>query len=212
MQKVDGNTMLEQIQRHPLSLIQEIKKLACMHAQLLDIQSNGELNSIEIIFNYFISKSPQLDTKLIDFASNIIKELPINNCICHGDFHPGNILVQDGVYYIIDWSGVYRSDFISDIAHTYLLMTHVPDIPGQSRVQHAVISLIGSCMAKIYLKEMLKLKKFSLSDFSKWTVIMSLLRIYYGMPSEKPSRIKYLNKCSVLNEKGIDASIWYTYI
>lgn len=59
---------------------------------------------------------------------------------------------------------------------------------------------------------MLKLKKFSLSDFSKWTVIMSLLRIYYGMPSEKPSRIKYLNKCSVLNEKGIDASIWYTYI
>lgn len=212
MQKVDGNTMLEQMQRHPLKLVQEIKKLAGMHAQVLEIQTDCGLHSIKTIFNYFISKPPCLDNKLIHFASEIMKELPINNCICHGDFHPGNILVQNDACYIIDWSGAYRGDFISDIAHTYLLMTHVPEVPGQRQLQHAIIRFLGSYMAKIYLEEILKLKKFSLSDFSKWTVVMSLLRIYYGMPSERPVRINYLKKCYELNEKKIDASIWYEYL
>lgn len=212
MQKVIGNTMIEQIQQHPFKLVQEIKGFARMHAQLLNIQSNRELNSIKTIFSYFISKPPYLDNKLIDFASKIMKQLPINNCICHGDFHPGNILIQDNSYYIIDWSGAYRSDFVSDIAHTYLLMTHVPKIPGQSHMQHAIISFMGSYMAKIYLKEILKLKEFNLADFSNWTVIMSLLRVYYGMPSERPARINYLNKCYELSEKKIDASMWYKYL
>lgn len=212
MQKIVGNTMLEQMQRHPQKLVQEIKKLARMHAQLLNIQSNCGLHSIKVIFNYFISMPPCLDNKLIDFASKIMKELPINNYICHGDFHPGNILVQNDTYFIIDWSGAYCSDFVSDIAHTYLLMTHVPEVPGQSQKIHEVISSFGSYMAEVYLKEILKLKEFSLSDFSKWTVVMSFLRVYYGMPSERPNRINYLKKCCELNEKKIDASMWYRYL
>jgi tRNA A-37 threonylcarbamoyl transferase component Bud32 len=212
MQKVVGSTMLEHIQQHPLETVQKIKMLAAMHAQLLDIHSNCELNSIENVFHYFISQPPGCDKELIDFASKTIKELSIDNSICHGDFHPGNILIQDNTCYIIDWSGAYRSNFVSDIAHTYLLMTHVPEIPGKSHMQYAIISFIGSYIAKIYLKEILKLKKFSLAEFSKWTVIMSLLRIYYGMPSEKSVRINYLNKCYELSEKKIDAAMWYKYL
>lgn len=212
MQKVVGNTMLQQIQRRPLKLVEEIKRFAGMHAQLLEIQTDCGLHSIRTIFNYFISKPSCLDNQLIDFASKMLEELPVNHCICHGDFHPGNILVQDHAYYIIDWSGAYRSDFVSDIAHTYLLMTHVPEVPGQSHMQHAVIRFFGSYMAKIYLKEILKSKKFSLSDFSKWTVVMSLLRVYYGMPSEKPVRTNYIKKCCELNKKKIDASTWYKYL
>lgn len=212
MQKVVGNTMLEQMQQHPLKMNQQIKRLAAMHARLFDTQINCDLNSIENVYNYFISRPPCFDKKLIDFASNIMKELPINNYICHGDFHPGNILIQDDTYYIIDWSGAYRSNFVSDIAHTYLLMTHIPEIPGQSHIQHAIISLIGSYMAKTYLKEILKLKEFSLAEFSKWTVIMSLLRTYYGMPSERSVRVNYLNKCYELSEKKIDTATWYKFL
>ena len=149
MQKLAGNTMLEQIQQHPHEVVQQIKKLADMHAQVLDIQTDSGLHSIQTIFNYFISKPSCIDNTLMNFASEMIKELPVNNCICHGDFHPGNILVQDDTYYIIDWSGAYRSDFVSDIAHTYLLMTYVPEVPGQSPAQHAEISCLGPNMAKI---------------------------------------------------------------
>lgn len=212
MQKVVGNTMLERIQQHPFKLIQEIKKFAGMHAQLLEIESNCELSSIDKTFHHFITQPSNLDEKLIDFVLKMMKELPINNYICHGDFHPRNILVRDNEYFIIDWSGAYRSNFVSDIAHTYLLMTHVPEIPGQGHMQHSVISLIGSYMAKTYLKEILRLKEFSLVEFSKWTVVMSFLRSCYGLSPEKPARINYLNKCYELSKKGIDTATWYKYL
>jgi len=212
MQKIVGNTMLEQMQQHPLKMAQETRKIAAMHVHILDIHSDCQLHSIEDMFNYFISQPPRCDKKLIDFASSIIKELPIDNYICHGDFHPGNILIQNDTYYIIDWSGAYHSNYLSDIAHTYLLMTTVPKIPGQSHMQHYIINFIGSYMAKTYLKEILKLKIFSLAEFSKWTVVMSLLRVYYGEPSEKSIRINYLNKCYELCQKKIDAATWYKYL
>jgi tRNA A-37 threonylcarbamoyl transferase component Bud32 len=212
MQKISGSTMAEQIQRHPLKLVKEIRELARMHKRLLEIQTDCELISIDQIFHYFIAQPPAADKKLTNFASKILGELPINKYICHGDFHPGNILIQNNTPFIIDWSNAYRSDFLSDIAHTYLLLTHIPKIPGQKHILYLINSCAGSIMAKVYRKEIRRLKEFSLSDFSKWTVVMSLLRCYYGMESEKPARIRYLNRCYELNERQTDPSEWYKYL
>lgn len=209
MQMITGNTMLEQLTRHPLTMAKDTRHFAAMHAQLLSIHANGELHSITDVFQYYTSQPPLIDEKLIDFTSKLMKELPINDYLCHGDFHPGNILIQDDLRYIIDWTGAYQSDFISDIAHTYLLMTHVPEIPGQSHLLHATIGFMGSHIAKMYLKEMFKLKNIDPGAFSKWTVVMSFLRVYYGRPSERSVRISYLNKCYELSEKGIDTATWY---
>ena len=212
MQKITGITMLEQLKRHPLQIVSGIKKFASMHSQLLNIHSNSELNSIYDIVDHFTSQASHMDEKLLDFVLNLLKELPADDYICHGDFHPGNILIQDNSYYIIDWGAAYRSNYVSDIAHTYLLMTNVPTIPGQNRMQHLLISGIGLITAKTYLKQVLKLKKFSLTDFSKWTVIMALKRVYYGIPSEKSARIKYINKCYELSLKKTDVAMWYKYL
>lgn len=44
--------------------------------------------------------------------------------ICHGDFHPLNILVQDGqVTGVLDWPGFLIADPALDVANTLLLMT-----------------------------------------------------------------------------------------
>jgi aminoglycoside phosphotransferase (APT) family kinase protein len=44
--------------------------------------------------------------------------------VCHGDFHPLNILVQDGqVTGVLDWPGFMVADPVLDIANTILLAT-----------------------------------------------------------------------------------------
>ena len=212
MQKINGDTMLSLFKKQPLKSPSEIKRMARMHIQILDINHACGLNSIEDIINYFISKPPLIEKKLIDFVLKIFEELPHDKHLCHGDFHPGNIMLQDGKYYIIDWSGAYLSNFVSDIAHTYLLMKHIPEIPGMSKMQHSIISLTGSYGAKVYLKEVSKIKKVDLALFSKWTVVMSFLRVYYGMASEKSGRIDYLQKCYDLDNRNVDAALWYKSI
>lgn len=38
--------------------------------------------------------------------------------LCHGDFHPGNILLSNGHTMVIDFMNVYHGDFLYDVART----------------------------------------------------------------------------------------------
>ncbi len=61
---------------------------------------------------------------------------PPRLAICHGDFHPLNILIQDGnVTGVLDWPGFLITDPALDIANSILLMT-VP-------FKHLASSLLG---------------------------------------------------------------------
>lgn len=212
MQKITGLTMTQQLGHHPLEIVSEIKKLAHMQIDVSNVEADCKLTAIKDIINYYIKQPPLLKEHLIEFTLRIFKELSPKNFICHGDFHPGNIMIQDGKYYIIDWTGVYRSDFISDIAHSYLLMKCVPRVPGQSCIEFAKLKLVGAFIANVYLNEILRIKNFDMALFSKWTVVMSFLRVYYGLPSERAVRIDYIQKCYEMNERNINAAEWYCSI
>ena len=65
--------------------------------------------------------------------------------ICHGDFHPLNILIQDGIVTgVLDWPGFLIADPALDIANTILLTT-VP-------FKHLASSLLGPNFASADLE------------------------------------------------------------
>lgn len=48
--------------------------------------------------------------------------MPKHHKVCHGDFNPSNIIINDeGIPYIIDWSHVTQGNASADVARTYLL-------------------------------------------------------------------------------------------
>lgn len=76
--------------------------------------------------NYFVNNVKiDLDKNLVNKIMTVFNDLPIKKNLCHGDFHPGNILVSKDKKVIIDWSGVHTGNPVSDVAHTYLLMSNV---------------------------------------------------------------------------------------
>jgi aminoglycoside phosphotransferase (APT) family kinase protein len=51
--------------------------------------------------------------------------------VCHGDLHPFNILDQDGVLVVIDWTGAVVADPCFDLAFTEVLLANPPLVlPG----------------------------------------------------------------------------------
>jgi len=66
-------------------------------------------------------KSPWLREGLQWLTENLPPE-PARLSICHGDFHPLNILVQDGqVTGVLDWPGFVIADPVLDVANTTVL-------------------------------------------------------------------------------------------
>jgi len=59
--------------------------------------------------------------------------------VCHGDFHPLNILVREGqITGVVDWAGLKIADPVLDIANTIVLMTvpvkHLFALPGVDEI------------------------------------------------------------------------------
>lgn len=56
----------------------------------------------------------------------ILDKLPDGNSLCHGDFHPGNILISDGHAIVIYFMNVCHGDFLYDVARTVFLVEYTP--------------------------------------------------------------------------------------
>jgi aminoglycoside phosphotransferase (APT) family kinase protein len=49
--------------------------------------------------------------------------MPEGDRLCHGDFHPMNVLGEAAQPYIIDWADAHRGDPAADVCRSYLLLT-----------------------------------------------------------------------------------------
>ncbi len=54
-----------------------------------------------------------------------LMSMPVHNQLCHGDFHPSNIIIAaDDTPYVMDWAHATQGDGSADVALTYLLLYH----------------------------------------------------------------------------------------
>lgn len=63
----------------------------------------------------------RLDTEIKESLHQKLDEMPVHDKLCHGDFHPSNIIITpENLVYVIDWSHVTRGNLSADAARTYL--------------------------------------------------------------------------------------------
>lgn len=63
-----------------------------------------------------------------------LEGMPRHNKLCHGDFNPSNIIIQeDGTPYFIDWAHATQGNASADAARTYMLFWLNGDIDGAEK-------------------------------------------------------------------------------
>ena len=107
-----------------------------------------------------------------------------------------------GQTYVIDWGAAHTGDPLSDVAHTFLLLSLIPRTPGQRWFAWRRLQILGWCMAKCYRRHMKKHLGFSRREFRSWCAVMALYRLYHGLPSEQKARKKTVTKaCARLTKE-----------
>lgn len=70
-----------------------------------------------------IQDAPNLTPELKEATLALLASLPAGEQLCHGDFHPHNILfTASGEPIIIDWFSAVRGNPLADVARTLLLL------------------------------------------------------------------------------------------
>ncbi|MFV0399943.1 MAG: phosphotransferase [Oscillospiraceae bacterium] len=108
-----------------------------------------------------IEHAPHLEANTIDILINRLADLDSGQtCLCHGDFHPLNVLDDGKKLWIINWVDATCGDPLADASRTYLLFK-----------QHI------SRLAGMYLKLYCKIASADPDAVSAWLPVVAAARL-----------------------------------
>jgi aminoglycoside phosphotransferase (APT) family kinase protein len=121
MEYIPGKPLFheEMDQDQLLDAIQTLVKLQCMvHSKTADMLPKQRER-----LAWKIDRNKYLEQCIKDDLLTLLHSLDNGaNCLCHGDFHPLNILYDGNKYWIIDWVDATSGNPLADACRTYLLL------------------------------------------------------------------------------------------
>jgi Ser/Thr protein kinase RdoA (MazF antagonist) len=133
----DRNLLLE-IGERPWRVVAISRTLGVLHARIHAAAGPVSLPSVHERLEARLA-SPLVPPGVRDRALDRLGALPRGDRLCHGDFHPANVLVaDDGRALAIDWTGASRGDPAADVARSYVIIRHGAVTPDATRALAAL--------------------------------------------------------------------------
>lgn len=129
---IKGKTLAQLMEENPDKKAEYLELLVDLQ-MLIQSKTSPLLNKLKDKMNSKISVSELDATTRYDLHTRL-EGMPKHNKVCHGDFNPSNIIIdENGTSYILDWSHVTQGNASADVARTYLLFWLNGDIDGAKK-------------------------------------------------------------------------------
>ena len=144
--------------------------LECMAQLHIRIHSHEAIQfvGLKVTLAANIAASSLLDKPRKQELLDAIVDMPDGDRLCHGDFHPRNILGDASEPVIIDWLDARRGDPAADVCRSYLLL----------RLHAAEIAMA-------YLDSYCSLANIDRSTVLRWLPYVAAAKLAEGIPSER---------------------------
>ena len=164
---VQGKTLAQLMEENPDQKDEYLRKFVELQL-LVHAQTSPLMTKLKDKMNRKISQS-ELDATTRYELHTRLEGMPKHNKLCHGDFNPKNVILQeDGTAYILDWAHATQGNASADAARTYLLFWLDGDMRGAERYLELFCSM--SDTAKQYVQ--------------KWIPIVAASQLVKGKPEE----------------------------
>lgn len=129
-----------------------VRVMAEVHEKLLACELPEEALDAREFLRREIQRNGKLPEERRGEALARLDALPGGNALCHGDFHPDNVLVDGERVMVIDWMNLVRGDAMYDVAMTWYLLACSP-LPPDLQETQGFVQMRGR-LADEYLKRM----------------------------------------------------------
>jgi uncharacterized protein (TIGR02172 family) len=192
-ERINGESMLKQVEIEPMKSIYYIQKLARLQFKIHNCSGNRLISQKEK-FQFKIDRSSDILGNKVQKILDYIDKLPDGDSICHGDLHFDNIIVTSKGPVVIDWNGAYRGCPLGDVARTCMMLKS-PYIP----IETSEIFILPYRMGKqvsywTYINEYMRLSKASPEDIDAWTLPVAAARLADNLPGEKNWLLNTINE------------------
>lgn len=187
--RVDGPLMMEELFTKPGELTYLTKLFAEIHAKMHAITVPGFPSQRQKLASQ-IRSAARLSEKAKDAALSALTRLPDGDKLCHGDYHPGNILMSSRGPIVIDCADASQGNPHADVARTLLLLqTAEPDWIEDIEERKTVRRLIQSFPVDVYFKRYRDFQSLSQEQLDAWRLPVAAARLSEGLRPIEENRL-----------------------
>jgi aminoglycoside phosphotransferase (APT) family kinase protein len=179
--------MLGLLPRQPWRVLALARALAKAHLAVHEVQAPEDLPDLRQVLAARI-QDVALPAPLRAFAVRVLDGLPTGDRLCHGDFHPGNVLVAADRVAVIDWANAARGVPEADHARTLLLLRWADPLPGTPLITRGLMAAGRSVFAHQYARTYGG-SRYRLPQVDSWLTVHAAARLAEGIEVERPTLI-----------------------
>lgn len=179
MELIPGTTLMSQLENGAVDVEVAARLLAKQHVAMTRHRAAG-----------LPPQRLQLQKKLRDCTalSNeqrlallaTLDGLPDDDALCHGDFHPGNVIVQGDDVVVIDWVDASSGSALADLARSVVLfLGHQSGIPNGPEL--AAMQLFH----RTYVQSFLGGAGIRQAELSRWLPVVAAARLREDIPEQR---------------------------
>src|SRR5512133_3000895 len=190
-ERVQGVSMLQDLNAHPWTILRHARALADLQMQYQQICVPG-LIPYRASLRYSITNAPHLPGDERAGVLKLLDALPAGEGLCHGDFHPGNIIISPRGPIVIDWMTAVSGSPWADVARTSLLLTVGPKAAGKQL--SPLIRLFVSLYHDAYLKRYKTLRVDEHNELQRWMPVIAAARLNEKIEPEREALLQLIKE------------------
>lgn len=194
-ERVHGVTMVDAIIANPQKLIPYAHLLAELQADIhthtapkLSLQRQRLQRQIQSVSGLAKETKAAIITGL--------DRLQDDNAICHGDFHPENILLTAEEPVIIDWVDTTQGSPVVDVARTALMLRVGGLPPSTDELRRQKITEMRHLFYEAYLEHYTRIQSISRKAITQWELPVAAARLSEGVDNDEKAELLEIIRAS----------------
>jgi uncharacterized protein (TIGR02172 family) len=190
-ERVSGESMLEMFQRKPWRVIQFGRILAELHEQMHKCVFEAEVPFQRRKLKNKIKNANALPVYLKPKLLGALESLPDGDRVCHGDFHPANVLMDGVNATVIDWIDASRGNPLADVARTSIITLGAA---ASTQIPNAMLKVFVRVFHSAYLQNYFRLRPGGEDEYRRWLPIVAGARLNENIPELEKWLVKEAGK------------------
>ncbi|MBL8063659.1 MAG: phosphotransferase [Anaerolineales bacterium] len=178
-ERVRGESMLAMFQRKPWLAFTYARTFARLHAQMHECVIDADVPKQHRRLQSKIRDANALPVLVKASLLRSLEEMPDGDRVCHGDFHPANVLLSESDSTIIDWIDASRGNPAADVARTSIILLGAL---ANKQIRNPLMRIFIRFFHRTYLREYTRLHGLDEFEYRRWLPIVAGARLSENIP------------------------------